>query len=160
MSAWRARCSREGIDRPAPGLGRRLGSFGSAVGIARARAVLARAYPKLPAISVDHAILERARDVAVVRGRFGWSDVGSWAALEALWRRSRKDPNAVRGHGIAVGARGCIVYAPDRVVALCGVDDLIVVDTPDAVLVCRKQRAQEVRAVVREIERIGLPGLL
>lgn len=116
-------------------------------------AALARAYREVPSVSIDVGVLERAPRVAVVPARFAWSDVGSWAAVEPLWRNGRGDPNAVRGHAVAVDSRGCVVDSPGRLVALLGVDDLVVVDTPDALLVCRKDRAQDVRLVVSEIER-------
>ena len=119
---------------------------------------LAAAYRKLPSISIDVGVLERATDVAMVEARFPWSDVGSWASIEPFWRGD--DGNAVRGRTVAIESRGCIVDSPQRVVALLGVDDLIVVDTPDALLVCPKGRAQDVRLVVDELRRQGLGRLL
>jgi mannose-1-phosphate guanylyltransferase len=116
---------------------------------------LAAAYRRLPAVSIDHGVLERARRVAVVRARFPWSDVGSWAAVAALWSGGN-GRNALRGRTISIDSRGCLVDSPERLVAVLGVEDLVVVDTPDAVLVCRKDRAQDVRLVVDELRRRGL----
>jgi mannose-1-phosphate guanylyltransferase len=116
---------------------------------------LARAYRAVPAVSIDTGVLERSTRVAVVRARFPWSDVGSWAAVEPLWRGAR-EANAARGLVVAVDSRGCVVDAGTRLVALLGVEDLVVVDTPDAVLVCPKGRAQDVRLVVDELGRRGL----
>ena len=158
--AWRARRVLEEIDRHVPGLGKALRRLQPAVGTRREGAVLRRAYAELPSISIDYGVLERATSVAVVRGRFGWSDLGSWAAMEPLWRDDGRRQNAVQGRVVAVGARGCVVSTPTRTVALCGVDDLVVVDAPDAVLVCRKDRAQDVRLIVQELERRGLSHLL
>jgi mannose-1-phosphate guanylyltransferase len=117
---------------------------------------LARAYRAVPAVSIDTGILERAERVAVVPARFGWSDVGSWAAVGDLWPRDRARGNAARGAILAVDSSGCVVDSPGRLVALVGVEDLVVVDTPDALLVCPKGRAQDVRRVVAELERRGL----
>jgi mannose-1-phosphate guanylyltransferase len=158
--AWRVDVILGQIAAQLPALGRQLARLKPVVGTVRERRMLARIYPGLPSVSIDRGVLERAGRVAVVRGRFGWSDIGSWAAMESLWRGGRRDGNAVRGRAIAVGARGCVVFAPERVVALCGVEDLVVVDAPDAVLVCRKDRVQDVRLVVREVERRGLRHLL
>jgi mannose-1-phosphate guanylyltransferase len=94
--------------------------------------------------------------VAVVRARFTWSDVGSWAAVADLWAPGGNGRNALRGSALPVDSHGCVVDSPERLVALLGVDDLVVVDTPDAVLVCRKDRAQDVRLVVDELRRRGL----
>jgi len=116
-----------------------------------ARAV-AQAYRRLPSISIDTGVMERAEHVAVVRATFPWSDVGSWAAVADLWRNG-DDPNAVRGTTVVIDSTGCVVDAGSRLVALVGVQDLIVVDTPDALLVCPKGRAQDVRLLVDELRR-------
>jgi len=114
---------------------------------------LAAAYRRLPAVSIDRGVLERARDVVVVRARFSWSDVGSWAAVAAFWPGGGNGHNAVRGTALPIDSRGCVVDSPTRLVALLGVEDLVVIDAPDAVLVCRKDRAQDVRLVVDELRR-------
>jgi mannose-1-phosphate guanylyltransferase len=94
--------------------------------------------------------------VAVVRTRFNWSDVGSWAAVAELLGGNGHGANAVRGRALPIDSRGCLVDSPERLVALVGVEDLVVVDTPDAVLVCRKDRAQDVRRVTDELRRRGM----
>jgi mannose-1-phosphate guanylyltransferase len=113
-------------------------------------------YRRVPAVSIDTGVLERSARVAVVRARFTWSDVGSWAAVAALWTPGDHGRNALRGSALPIDSRGCVVDSPKRLVALLGVEDLVVVDTPDAVLVCRKDRAQDVRLVVDELRRRGL----
>ena len=97
-------------------------------------------------MSIDVGLVERAPEVLVVTGTFGWSDVGTWMALAAL--------GLERGKPIVpIDATGYVVFNPDRLVALVGVDDLIVVDTADALLICHRERAQDVRDVVRELQR-------
>ena len=118
-------------------------------GTARA---LAQAYRRVPSISIDNGVLERAEHVAVVRATFPWSDVGSWAAVADLWRDG-DGSNAARGTTVLVDSTGCVVDAGSRLVALVGVQDLVVVDTPDALLVCPKGRAQDVRLVIDELRR-------
>jgi mannose-1-phosphate guanylyltransferase len=115
---------------------------------------LVQAYRRLPSISIDTGVLERAEHVAVVRATFPWSDVGSWAAVADLWRNGKEaGSNAVRGMTVLVDSANCVVDAGSRLVALVGVQDLVVVDTPDALLVCPKARAQDVRLVVEELRR-------
>ncbi len=130
-----------------------LGPLAAAIG--RGPRALAAAYRRLPSVSIDTGVLEHARGAVVMRARFPWSDVGSWAALEPLWAAGN-GTNAVRGRALPVDSHGCVVDSPARLIALLGVDDLVVVDSPDAVLVCRKDRAQDVRVVVDELRRRGL----
>lgn len=120
---------------------------------------LRAAYAAIPSISIDYGVLEHARQVAVVRATFRWSDVGSWAAVEPFWQQPG-EANAARGRVIAVDARGCVVDSPDRLVALLGVENLVVVDTKDAILVCPKDRAQDLRHVVDALRERGLERYL
>ncbi len=110
------------------------------------RAALTRAYRRIRSVSIDVGLAERAPEVLVVHGAFGWSDVGTWTALAALG----VEPGSPV---VPIDAKDYVVFNPDRLVALVGVDDLIVVDTPDALLICHRDRAQDVREVVRELER-------
>ena len=106
---------------------------------------------RLPSISIDTGVLERAEHVAVVRATFPWSDVGSWAAVADL--RGDGGPNAVRARRWSSTAPGAWSMPARASLALVGVQDLIVVDTPDALLVCKKGRAQDVRLLVDELRR-------
>jgi mannose-1-phosphate guanylyltransferase len=154
--AWRVDVILAALRRHVPAV---IGPLEQALARGGARALEA-AYRRIPSISIDTGVLERAADVAVVRARFPWSDVGSWAAVEALWQTGSNGRNAVRGRAVPVDARGCVVDSPDRLVALLGVEGLVVVDSPDAILVCRKDRAQDVRLVVDELRRRRLVGYL
>ena len=123
----------------------------------RLRAVMTRAYKKLPNISIDHAVLEKAGAedrVLTIEGDFGWSDVGSWAAVHRMLRQDRYG-NAGTGRWLGFGAKNCFVHAPDRLVVLSGVEDALVVDTPDALLVGNLQRSQEIRDVVEALQKKG-----
>lgn len=149
MFAWRADAILAALRRHVPDV---LRPIEAALG--RGRAALERAYRRVPSVSIDVGVLERAAAVAMVRAGFPWNDVGSWAAVEPLWRRSGA-ANAIRGRAVALEGRGCVVDAGDRVVAVLGLDDVVVVSTDDAVLVCPKGRAQDVRRVVDAVERAG-----
>jgi mannose-1-phosphate guanylyltransferase len=114
-------------------------------------------FAAVPDISIDYAIMERAAEageVAVVRGAFDWSDVGSWQAVAAL---TAADDEGNRGHGerVAIATRGTYVHAGDRVVATVGVENLVIVDTPDAVLVAHRDHLQRVKDVVGELKARG-----
>lgn len=120
------------------------------------RAELRAAYAAARSISFDYAVLERTAGVLAVRGRFAWSDLGSWDALLEHVSRG-PDGNRVRGaRPVSVEAGDNLVWnTSGRTVALLGVEGLIVVETDDAVLVCAPDRAQDVRRVVAALERRG-----
>jgi mannose-1-phosphate guanylyltransferase/mannose-6-phosphate isomerase len=109
-------------------------------------------YPGLPSISLDHGLLERAQKVAVVPVEMGWSDVGTWGALPDLFPRD-EGGNVILGRSLDLDSRDCVIYAQDRLVATLGLKDLIVVDTPDATLVCHRERVQEVRDLVAALSQ-------
>jgi mannose-1-phosphate guanylyltransferase/mannose-6-phosphate isomerase len=115
-------------------------------------------YRALPKISIDHAVMERSRRVAVLPVDPGWSDLGSFAALRELLPAD-VGGNAVRlgpaGRAVLVESRDNLVWGGNKVVALVGVEDALVVDTPDALLVCAGTQAQEVRRVVDDLEAAG-----
>lgn len=117
-------------------------------------------FPKCESISIDYALLERARDVvAVACDDIGWNDVGSWNAVYELLPRDREG-NAVRSIIVSSGSGGNYVDAGSKLVALLGVNDLIVVDTSDALLIADRHRAQQVSEIVRLLERNKREDLL
>jgi mannose-1-phosphate guanylyltransferase len=127
------------------------------IGSSQMLEVDAALFAAVPDISIDYAIMERAAEageVAVVRGTFDWSDVGSWQAVAAL---SAADDDGNRGHGerVAIATRGTYVHAADRIVATVGVENLVIVDTPDAVLVAHRDHLQRVKDVVGELKARG-----
>jgi len=119
---------------------------------------LARIYPRLENISVDYAILERAAArqspfrVLMLPARVGWSDIGSWAAVYELESRTAGD-NVAAGPTVLLDAGGNLLWSPNKMVAVVGVDNLVVVDTPDALLICARDRTQDIGRVVQELEK-------
>ncbi|HEY0751885.1 MAG TPA: sugar phosphate nucleotidyltransferase, partial [Chitinophagaceae bacterium] len=111
-------------------------------------------YPQCTNISIDFGIMEKANNVYVIPGSFGWSDLGTWCSA---WENMEKDylENAVTGNNVLiVDATKCVVHAPDhKVVILQGLDDFIVVDTKDVLLVCHKDKEQDIKDYVAEVKR-------
>jgi mannose-1-phosphate guanylyltransferase len=137
-----------------PGLGDTLHQYDQAAQRGEELALVARTYAELPDISIDHGVMEKAARVAVVPGDFGWSDVGSWTSAWELAQRDEED-NALFGEVVAVETRGSYVRAPaGKTVAVVGLEDIVVVDTPDALLVMPRSRAQDVRAVVNTLKAL------
>ena len=109
-----------------------------------------------PTISIDHAVMEKTARAAVVSADLDWSDVGSWAAL---WETSSRDSagNAVTGDVVTVGTRNSYIRSDAALTAVVGADDMVVVTTPDAVLVASRGHAQEVKSVVDRLKHDGRP---
>jgi mannose-1-phosphate guanylyltransferase len=109
--------------------------------------------------TIDVGIMERAPNVATIPADFGWSDIGSWAEL---WELAERDANgnAFRGRVLVAESQGNLVFAEGRTVALVGVEDLVVVETADAVFVCPRERAQDVKLIVQRLQKEGDSALL
>jgi mannose-1-phosphate guanylyltransferase len=154
MFVWKASTIVKAIERFLPALHRGLMQIREAIGTDREEEVLTEVYAGLQPISIDYGVMEKSGEVLVIPGSFGWSDLGSW---DALWEVSARDAkgNAVRGEFIGIDAADSLIHSPRKLVALIGVRDLLVIETEDALLVCRRGRSQDVRKVVEEIERRG-----
>jgi mannose-1-phosphate guanylyltransferase len=159
MFFWRAGVLLEQLRQHLPKTATLLASlprFGSRQFVAG----LARAFPLSDNISIDYAVMEKAGNVhGIAAADFGWNDVGSWNAVYELLPGDG-DGNVVAGESVCLDAHHNFVDAPGKTVALLGVDDLIVIDTPDALLVTRRDHAQQVGDVVRALERRKREDLL
>ncbi|MBA4393228.1 MAG: mannose-1-phosphate guanylyltransferase [Desulfobacca sp.] len=116
-------------------------------------------YEAMENISIDYAIMERSDKVLMLAGDFGWNDVGSWEAVYQLQPKDEQG-NCFSGPVLVLDSQGCLVHSPQKTVALIGLKDLVVVDTPDALLICPRERAQEVKKIVELLERRGKIELL
>jgi mannose-1-phosphate guanylyltransferase/mannose-6-phosphate isomerase-like protein (cupin superfamily) len=111
-------------------------------------------YSRIENVSIDYGILERSSDILMVPATFAWSDLGSWAALDEIIPRN-SDGNILKGNTIDVGSRDSIVFAGERLVTTIGLNEMVVVDTPDATLVAPKARSQDVRKIVEVLKQTG-----
>jgi len=122
---------------------------------------VARLYGHIESISIDYGVMEKAEGAVVIPASFGWSDVGSWGALSGLLESDDDGNTVIDGSRVvSLDSGNCLVRGGGRLVALLGVQDLVVVDGGDALLVCPRDRAQDVRKVVEELERQGLKEYL
>ena len=111
-------------------------------------------YGGIESISIDHGILEKTADCVVIEADFPWSDMGSWNALGDVFEPD-KDGNIIKGRVMDIDSRNSIIMGCDRVVATIGLEDFIIIDTPDATMVCPRERAQEVKELVGNIKKEG-----
>ncbi len=153
MFFWRVPVIAEAFAQHVPDLWADLGKLDAALGAGQSLdTVLAALYPVLKKISVDYALIEKARNVAVIPARFDWDDVGAWPAVTRHFPADSAG-NVVRGLAVVERAAGnLVVSTPDHLVAVLGVQDLIVVHTPDATLVCPKDKAQQIKALLKRCE--------
>jgi len=117
-------------------------------------AAIAEIYPQCTSVSIDFGIMEKADNVYIIPSTFGWSDLGTW---NSAWENMEKDyfGNAVGGKNVMImDATRCMVHAPDhKLLVLQGLDGFIVVDSPDALLICKREQEQEIKEFVAEIKR-------
>jgi len=170
MFLWSARTLAEALLEHLPKTARLLEEIAAAFGSRKFAAVFRRLYPKCENISVDYAVLEprsakgeQAGNIFCLSADFGWNDLGSWTALHEHHTAKSSPPegNLVAGSGVfLMNARGNYVYAPGKFVAAVGVTDLVVVETPDALLITTRQHAQDVGKVVKYLDEKKLHKLV
>jgi mannose-1-phosphate guanylyltransferase len=167
MFFWRVSTFLENLKQFLPKTYEALEKLSASIGSRNYEPKLRAIYPKLENISVDYSILEPATRaegalrVFVIPAEVGWSDIGSWGAVHGLLLdKNCADGNVFVSPGYALGASGNLISCPGKIAALIGVHDLIVVDTPDALLVCPRDRAQDVGKIVKWLEEQKLRKLL
>ena len=144
MFAWSVDTILSGLEKNCPTVYSGLIELDDYWGTADEPDHLKRIYTALPNISIDYAVMEKADRVFVVQGTFSWSDVGSWSAVEQFWPRDA-DGKAFKGEVIAVDVHNTIVDSSNKLTAIVGINDAIVIDTPDLLLICSKERDQEIK---------------
>ncbi len=162
MFFFRARDMAELVVRHLPELSSGVAKIDAAAGGANAAEVLKAVFPTLPSVSIDHGVMEKAEGLAVVPGEFGWNDVGSW---QSAWELGAPDEagNSLSAGAVAIDSKNNLVRTlgkGKKVVALVGVNDLVVVETEDALLVIPRERAQDVRLIVDALKAAGRTDVL
>ncbi len=155
MFVWSVPVVENALAQHAPELDAALKPIRTALAKKRPLAgVLKKVYPKLPKISVDYALLEKSTNVVVLPSSFDWDDVGAWPAVAKHFTPDAAG-NVSRGLAVVEQGTNNIVFSEGKhLVAIVGVDDLIVVHTPDATLVCPKSKAQEIKALLKRVEAL------
>lgn len=158
MFIWKASLLMENFRRFQPQMAQGLEKIARAGGI-RSRTALEKIYPQLENISIDYALMEKIPNIFAVAADIGWSDVGSWAAA---YEHSLRDKagNALPANAILLDSRQNMVVSSRKFVAAVGVENLVIVETEDALLVCSRERSQDVGKIVKELDRRGLKHLL
>jgi len=124
------------------------------LGTPEAQKAIDAAYAAVEGISIDYGVMEKSARVVTLKGGFGWSDVGNWSAVYDI---SDKDAqgNVIQGNVISIDAERNLIYSPEKLTAVVGLKDIVVVETADALLVCSRDQAQDVKKVVEVLEKQG-----
>ncbi len=145
---WTAATLLKAVARHLPDHWTCLETIRAALGTPDEARVLDTTFPRIPRMSVDVGILERADHVYMIPATFTWDDVGAWNALGRIFAPDERG-NAVVGYHVGRDSHGCVIYGTTRPIGTIGLRDLVVVETPEGVLVCPRERAQEVKELVR-----------
>jgi mannose-1-phosphate guanylyltransferase len=159
MFVWTIRSIIDAFEKFLPVISSEMERITPALNTPDETAAIADVYSKMQSVSIDYGIIEKAANVLTIPIDVGWNDVGSWASLEDVWERDLSG-NAIKGNVMFLEAAGCVVSSPGKLTCLIGVEDLIVVDTPDALMVCRKDKAQDVRKLQEILKANGYEDLL
>ncbi|HMK36509.1 MAG TPA: mannose-1-phosphate guanylyltransferase [Desulfomonilaceae bacterium] len=159
MFVWQITSIIQAFEKYLPAIGTEMKRISPALNTPDESAAIAEAYGRMGAVSIDHGIMEKADNVLTLPVNVEWNDVGCWASLEDVWKQDECG-NATKGRVMFVDGKRCVVSSPGKLTAVVGVEDLIIVDTPDALMVCRKDRAQDVRRLQELLKKQGFEHLL
>lgn len=122
-----------------------------AIGTDQEEAVLEKEFFAIPSQSIDYGIMEKTKDIYILPGTFGWDDVGSWLAVERI-KKTNEFGNVVNGNIITVNTSNCVIQGGNKLIATVGLEDMIVVDTDDATLICSKDHAGDIKKVLENLK--------
>ena len=162
MFAWKASVILDKFKEYIPDIYADLDKIGNAMNTADEKKVIDEVYPNIRKISVDYAVMEPAAatgDVLVIPGEMGWNDVGSFDMMEVL-RDKDANGNIIEGDVVAVDCKDSIILSSEKTVTCVDVENLVVVETKDAIMVCPKDKAQSVKKIVEKLQATGRDELL
>lgn len=160
MFVWRAGTLLEEMERLLPDLHASLKTIVDAWDTPEREETFAATWANIADVTIDHGILEHSERVAVVPSQMGWSDLGDWHSVGALQASDQDNNASVNSLILSEDSRGNLVYGNGRLVSLVGVQDLVVIDTEDALLVCERHSAQQVKSIVDKLKAQGRDDLL
>ena len=162
MFIWKASLILKKLAEYTPDIYEDLKIIGDAMNTPREQEVLHDVYPNIRKISIDYAVMEPSAtkgDVLVIPGDCGWNDVGSWDMMEILHEPDENN-NIFLGDVVAVDVKDAVIYSSTRTVTAVDIENIVIVETPDAIMACRKDRAQEVKKIVDALNEAGRKELL
>jgi mannose-1-phosphate guanylyltransferase len=155
MFIWRVDCILAEFEKQMPRFYTQLMRIDQVLGTDREQSVLAYEWPRVATQTIDYGIMENAENVAVIPADIGWSDIGSWATLLEILPGNQNGNVVIDSELLDVDTQHTLVYGNDRLVATIGLSDLVIVDTDDVLLICPRNRSQDVRKLVDKLRASG-----
>ncbi len=155
MFIWKTSSIIENFQRFLPRLYKTMLPLTQYMGTNQEEEMINEIYPMLQSISIDYGILERCDEVVVIEGDFGWNDIGSWDALGAIFPPDQQG-NIVKANHLGIETVNSIIYSEKRLITTIGIDGLIIADTKDALLICAKDKAEDVKEIVNMLKEKGM----
>lgn len=151
MFVWKASTIIHNFEKLLPEMHHGLNKIYETIGTEDEQRILEREFENFKGESIDYGIMERADNIYTIPGSFGWDDVGSWLSLERI-NRTNDDGNVIKGNVITINSKKSIIQAENKLIATIGIENLIVVDTEDALLITTKESTQEVKKVIENLK--------
>jgi mannose-1-phosphate guanylyltransferase len=154
MFIWQVKRILQEFERQMPAFYSQLMELGAVIGTSAYPAIVERVWPQVAKQTIDYGVMEGATDLAVIPVEMGWSDIGSWSSLTGLLPVDEHGNSAV-GPNLVLDTQRTLIFGGKRLIATIGVQDLVIVDTEDALLVCSRADEQRVKEVVERLKAIG-----
>ena len=151
MFIWKVSTILDNLKQFMPSIYNGLQIIKDSIGTEDEDTVLETTFTTFPSDSIDYGIMEKAKNIYILPGTFGWDDVGSWLAVGRI-RKSNEQGNVVNGNIITIGTKNCIIEGGQKLIATVGLEDLIIVDTEDATLICDKNSAGDIKKVLENLK--------
>ncbi len=148
---WKASTILKNFKEYLPEIYEGLQKIGESINTGKYEEVLKKEFPNLPSESIDYGIMEKAKNIYVIPGNFGWDDVGSWLSLERI-NKTNQDGNVITGNVISIKTKNTIIQGSDKLIATIGLEDIVIVDTDDVTLICHKDNTQEVKEIINNLK--------
>ena len=151
MFVWKASTILKNFKEYLPEIYEGLQKIGESIGTEKYEEVLKKEFSNLPSESIDYGIMEKAKNIYVIPGNFGWDDVGSWLSLERI-NKTNQDGNVINGNVISIRTKNSIIQGNEKLIATIGLEDIVIVDTDDVTLICHKDNTQEVKEIINNLK--------
>ena len=155
MFVWKASVILDKFKEYLPDIYEDLVKIGDAMNTDNEKTVIESVYPEIRKISIDYGIMEPSAEkgeVLVIPGEFGWNDVGSWDVLD-VFHEADIDGNIQVGDSVLIDTYDSVIYSSGKLIATVGLNNIVIVETADAILVCDKKRSQDVKCIVEKLEK-------